>query len=316
VIYSPHGPEILRAAQEELKTIAPNAQLDWHFFASEEALQRLIDEKGHPAADIWWGGPQFTFIRGAKAGLLTPYKPTWVAHEPAADHDDGDRWYGDMQTPLTMFYQKDLVQPADLPKDWDDLLKPTFKGRMIVRYPTDSGTMRALYLALIDRQVGKGKSLDEALAWMKQLEAAVARYVPYSQEMFTAVGRGTVGIGLWNLPEIVMRTRQGYPLGVVYPAGGMPNLLDCIALVQRPDEHPLARKFYELVTAKAFAEKLAEAPYNRLHTRTDLGGKARPDYLRDPRFRLMTVDWKRISEQETTWMSRWEKEVAPGKPAH
>ncbi len=317
VIYSPHGSEMLSAAQEAFVKIEKDAVIDWRFMSTEEVVNKLTAEKAKPVADIWWGGPQFTFLRGAKADLLAPYKPSWADKTQPQFRDEHDLWYGDLLTPLTIIYQKNLTRADDLPKDWDDLLKPEFAQKLSVRFPMNSGSMRALYAALIDRQIAHGKTLDQALEWMKKLEAQVARYETHSLGVFSAVGKGVHLYSMWNVPETILKSRQGYPVDFVFPTSGMPTVVDAIALVKRPVEHPLARKFYEFVTSKEFATKLTEEPFNRVHVRTDLGKGARPDYLDDPRFKTMVTDWHRVSESEASWMERWEKEVFnKGKLSH
>lgn len=317
VVYSPHGSEMLSAAQEAFAKVEKDAVIDWQFMSTEEVLNKLTAEKAKPVADIWWGGPQFTFMRGAKDELLAPYKPSWAAQSLTQFHDAKDLWYGDLLTPLTIIYQKNLTKPEDLPKDWDDLLNPALAQKLIVRFPMNSGSMRALYAALIDRQIAQGKTLDQALEWMKKLEAQVARYETHSLGVFSSVGKGLHLFSLWNLPETLLKSRQGYPVGFVYPASGMPTLVDAIALVKKPNEHPLAKKFYEFVTSREFATKLTEEPLNRVHARKDLGKGARPDYLDDPRFKTMPVDWGRVAENEALWMQRWESEVfSKGKLSH
>ncbi len=317
VIYSPHGSEMLSAAQEAFAKVEKDAVIDWHFMSTEEVVIKLTTEKAKPIADIWWGGPQFTFLRAAKAGLLSPYKPTWAAKTQPQFRDEHDLWYGDLLTPLTIIFQKNLTKPDALPKDWDDLLKPELAQKFVVRFPMNSGSMRALYAALIDRQIAHGRTLDQAFAWMTKLEGQVARYETHSLGVFSAVGKGVHLFSMWNVPETILKSRQGYPVDFVFPASGMPTIVDAIALVKRPMEHPLARKFYEFVTSKEFATKLTEEPFNRVHVRSDLGKGARPDYLDDPRFKTMAIDWQRVAESESSWMERWEKEVFnKGKLSH
>lgn len=317
IVYSPHGPEILKLAKAELQKEIPDADVEWQFLGAEEIYAKIAQQDGRTPADLWWGGPQFTFIQAAAKNLFVPYKPSWSAAVTAADHDDQDFWYGDMQTPLSIFYAKDAVKPADLPADWDDLLSPKFTGKLVVRYPMESGTMRALYAALIERQLAKKKSLPEALQWMARLDKQVAQFVPHSKVMFSAVAKGVTPYGFWNVAEIAMKGKQGFPVETVFPSSGMPILLDCIALLRRVGtEHPYARKFYEIVTSKTFAEKLVGAPFFRAPVRTDMAANIRPAYLDDKRFKVMPVDWRRVAAEGSDWLKSWDAALpAAQKPA-
>ncbi len=308
VVYSPHGPEILKRAQADFQKLFPETKVDWRFLGAEEIFEALGREAKQPVADVWWGGPNFTFMNAAKNGLLSPYKPTWAAAVDGNKHDPADLWYADLQTPLTILYQKNLIGTADLPKDWDDLLAPAFKGKIILRYPLESGSMRALFATLIDRQIRAGKTLPGALDWMKKLEDQVARYVNHSQLMFSTVGKGVMPISLWNVSDIEMKAHQGYPVDFVFPASGMPVLLDGVGLVKRAEPHPFAEKFYEFVTSKDFEATVSGEPYFRVPTRNDLGA-VNPKYMTDPRFKVMPVDWSRIAESGAAWLKAWETDV-------
>lgn len=309
VVYSPHGSEILKTVAGDFEKLHPGVRVEWRFLGGEEIYDRVVAEKGRPVADVWWGGPHFTFIRAARKGVLSPYKPTWRAAVPESARGDGDFWHGDMQTPLTVLYNKNLVDPASVPKDWDELLLPALKDKIILRHPGESGTMRALFMALIDRQLGAGKTLDQAFAWLMQLEGQVARYAGHSQVMFSTVGKGVMPFSVWNLSEIAMRSRQGYPVEPVFPKSGMPVIFDAIALVKRESAHPLAREFYEFVTGKDVAAKLAGEPHLRVMARNDLPPELSSAFLRDPRFKVLPINWDRVADRATEWLARWEKDV-------
>jgi iron(III) transport system substrate-binding protein len=313
MVYTPHGPEILKAALDELKKQNPDAKVEWQFLGAEELLTRLKAERAAPAADVWWGGPNFTFIEAAREGLLSPYKPTWSAVAPDGTHDAGDLWYADLQTPLTIIRNAQLVAEKDAPKDWDDLLDARFAGKIAIRYPMDSGTMRGLFAALIAAKAKPPGTLAKAFEWLGSLEKQIGAYTGHSQELFQLLGKGLYTVGLWNAPETAMRQEQGFPVTVVFPRSGMPVLLDAIAMVKRPEAHPLAAKFYETVTSAAFERVLAAQPFNRIPVREDLSA-VRPAFLKDPRYRAMPVDWNDVSLHAGAWMTQWETQIAvPGK---
>ena len=46
--------------------------------ATGEALAQLRAEAANPKTDIWWGGTGDPFLQAAEAGLLLPYRPSYL----------------------------------------------------------------------------------------------------------------------------------------------------------------------------------------------------------------------------------------------
>src|SRR5215472_16655993 len=75
VLYSPHGRDLLGLVEKEFEAAHPEIDVRWLDMGSQEAYDRLRSEKANPQADVWYGGPDTTFARSAKEGLLQAYKP-------------------------------------------------------------------------------------------------------------------------------------------------------------------------------------------------------------------------------------------------
>lgn len=313
LIYTPHGPGMVKLVKTEFEKQYPGFEIDWLYLGAGKIFDRLKSEKSAPKADIVWGGPHYLFINAAEAGLLAPYRPSWHKSINASFHDSEHRWYGDMQTPLSITYNTQVLPKAKKVRDWDDLTDSRLLGRIIVRYPPASGTMRTIYAVLIDRQLRRGKTLKQAFQWLQKMEDNTRTYASHSQVMFHKLGQGLFWISLWNIPEVGTRKTQGYPIDYVFPKSGVPVLLDAIALVNKPQIPDHVKKFYEVATSKKMVEALAAKPHFRIPTRTDVAPETSPKYLKDPRFRVMDVNWSRVAKESDGWIGRWEKEIADPK---
>ena len=100
---------------------------------------------------LWWGAAHTTFQTAAEENLLAAYRPTWADKVPAGSRDAQDRWYGTYQTPEVIVYNSDAVKPEDAPKDWDDVLDPKWRDKILIRNPNPSDSMRAIFGAMIWR---------------------------------------------------------------------------------------------------------------------------------------------------------------------
>src|SRR5450631_2498173 len=70
VLYSPHGRDLLGLVEKEFERAHPEVDVRWLDMGSQEVYDRLRSEKANPQADVWFGGPDTIFSRGASEGLL------------------------------------------------------------------------------------------------------------------------------------------------------------------------------------------------------------------------------------------------------
>jgi ABC-type Fe3+ transport system substrate-binding protein len=73
-------------------------------------------------------------------------------------------------------YNTERVSAADAPKDWDDVLDPRWKGRVIIRDPVASGSMRAIFGGIIAREVARTGSEEAGYDWLRRLDANTREY--------------------------------------------------------------------------------------------------------------------------------------------
>ena len=82
VVYSPHGPDVLGDYETLFEEAHPEVDVQWLYMGSQEVYDRIRSEAANPQADIWFGGPDTIFARGAAEGLLQAYKPAWADKLP------------------------------------------------------------------------------------------------------------------------------------------------------------------------------------------------------------------------------------------
>ncbi len=311
VVYSPHGQAQLQAFEERFEKAYPQYDLQPIDLPSQDVPNRLRAEKGSPQCDVWWGASAVTFAQGADEGLLETYQPTWATALPADARDPQFRWVGMYETPEVIVYNSDLVTAADAPKDWDDLLDPKWKGKILVRDPNPSDTMRTIFGAIILREWAKTNGPDGGYEWLRKLAANTKDYPKSWEGMLTSLNRQEASLTVWNMPDIKrVVDDKGYKLAYVFPSSGTPVVTDGIAIVKGAPHAEGARAFYEFVSS---AESLAYAAttFYRIPSRTDVDRSTLPEWMRGLEYRRVPMDWDRFRANIQTWMAHWINEIQP-----
>src|SRR5262245_34643220 len=250
IVYSPHGKELLTEFEKRFEEKNPGVDVRWLYMPSQNALDRIRSEKSNPQADVWWGAPSTMFSQAEKEGLLEAYKPSWADQVDPDSKSKNDFWYGTFQTPEVIGYNSDALKREEVPQDWDGLLDPKWKNKIIIRDPLASGTMRAIFSAVILRAMGPDGSPRPGYEWLKKLDANTKEYVINQTLLIQKLGRQEGLLTLWNMPDIVLQRMQyGFPLDYVIPKSGTPVLTDAIAIVKGTAHRKEAESFYEFVNS-------------------------------------------------------------------
>ncbi len=311
VVYSPHGKDLLQYYARAFEAAHPNVDVQWVDMGSQDVLDRLRSEHANPQADVWFGAPSETFTRAAGEGLLEPYRPSWAADVPDDARDPHDLWYGTYLTPEVIAYNSDAVPKAEAPKDWDDVLDPRWKGQVLIRDPVASGSMRAIFAAIVARSIAQTGSEAAGWEWLRRLDGQTSEYTLNPTLLYQKLGRREGLISLWDMPDIAELERKSeFPIAYVIPSSGTPLLVDAIAIVKGSKHPDLARQFYEFVTTPPALLDAARR-FVRIPVRTDLPADSLPEWYRavQPQLRPMPIDQRMLLDSTDTWMRYWDANI-------
>jgi len=310
-IYSPHGKDLLDYYEQEFEKANPDVDVQWVDMGSQEVLERLRAEAANPQADLWFGAPSEGFERAAKENLLEPYAPTWASAIPPEARDSAARWFGTYLTPEVIGYNSAAVSEAEAPKDWDDVLDPKWKGKVIIRDPIASGTMRAIFGAIIARSVAQTGSPEAGYEWLRKLDANTREYTVNPTIMYTKLGRQEGVITLYNMPDMAtLQQRLNLPIRYSIPTSGTPLLVDAIAVVRGTKKPEIAKRYYEFVTTPE-ALVFAADSFLRIPVRKDIPNDSLPQWIRDANAQIkpMAVDRAMIAARLDEWMTYWDSNI-------
>jgi iron(III) transport system substrate-binding protein len=226
----------------------------------------------------------------------------------ASTHDPQDRWYGIYETPEVIVYNNEVVRSEDAPRDWDDVLNPKWRDKVLIRNPNPSDSMRAIFGAMIWRYYKDTGSPEKGYDWLRRLDANVHEYTADGTLLMQKIARREGLVSLWNLPDVwIYKEQRRFPLAYAIPASGTPVISDGIAIVRGAPNEAEAQRFYEFATA---AENLVQAAriYYRIPVRTDIDRAQLPAWMNEP-FNRMPVDWELLRDQGNEWLRYWDTEI-------
>jgi iron(III) transport system substrate-binding protein len=269
----------------------------------------LKSEKANPQADVWYGGPGTIFARAVKDGLLAPYRPPWADNVAPESRQKDDLYFGVYRTPAMPVYNSKAISAADAPREWDDLLDPRWKGKILIRDPLASGTMRAVWGYILSKSVRDTGSPDAGFAWLSRLDAQTKEYVFNPILLYEKIVRGEGLITIWDLPDTLLERQRGSPLQYVFPKSGTPVIDDAVGLVAGCRHPELAKRFIDFVGEKSLQRLAAEKTF-RLPARTDLGDEL-PEWAREVEREMVpaAIDWALVEKDGSAWMSTWDRTI-------
>lgn len=189
------------------------------------AYGRIVEWKGRPDADIFWGGESALFDKLAEQKLLAKLNlPKGVVDsipdsigkpKPIPLKDPNGFWIGTVLEPYGLVYHPKLLAKLGVPepKDWDDLLHPKLKGHVVQCAPTRSSSSHATYEVILQRD-GDAKGWD----WLKRLAANTGIFTARSRDVPSVVARGEFAAGFAVPSYMAFEDRlAGYELKFVAP---------------------------------------------------------------------------------------------------
>ncbi len=310
VIYSPHGRDLLTLRERRFERFHPDVDVRWLDMGSQEVYDRLRSERANPQADVWFGGPATIFARGAHDSLLEPFRPTWAGAIGPHGRGPGDLYFAAYETPAVIVYAEQAVKPEEAPRDWDDLLDPRWKGKVLIRDPLASGTMRAVWGMIIERGLKQTGDTAAGFQWLRRLDAQTKEYVLNGPLLDQKIVRQEGLVTIWDLPDILLNRRDGLQLGFVFPKSGTPVIEDAIGVVRNTRHRAAARALVDYV-GSVEAQLLATREAYRLPARLDLPADSLPPWAREVRrvMKVADVDWDVLAEHGAEWMRYWDENV-------
>jgi iron(III) transport system substrate-binding protein len=182
-----------------------------------------------------------------KKGVLAPYRSPAAAGYPSwAGEDDSIQLFGVEY--VSYLYNKDLVKEADVPKRYEDLADPTWKGKIVMANPATHSSTICWLIGLKEKVF---KSEADWMGFIKGLAANQPMFVASFGPTPAPVESGERLIGI-SMPKYIV-TKAPAPLAWA-PRLGQPLLgaARAIAITAKAPHPDAARAFLDYwLSAKA-----------------------------------------------------------------
>ena len=128
-----------------------------------------------------------------------------------------DLYWPVYRTPAIIAYNSAAVPRDSAPQDWDDVLQPRWRDKVLIRDPVASGTMRAIWGLMIQRQARFPGDTAPGMAWLRRLDGQTRAYTLNPSVLDQKLARREGLVTLWDLPDILISIGKGMPFGYVFP---------------------------------------------------------------------------------------------------
>jgi iron(III) transport system substrate-binding protein len=193
-----------------LKAFAQYAKEKWNVTVKTNGIPagtpvaygRVVEWKGKPEADIFWGGESALFEKLAEQKLLAKLElpkavldaiPASIGTpKPIPLKDPDGYWIGTALEPYGLVYHPRLLRRLGVPdlKDWEDLLNPKLKGNVAQCAPTRSSSSNATYEVILQ---SKGEAAG--WEWLKKLADNTGHFTARSRDVPNVVAKGEFAAG-------------------------------------------------------------------------------------------------------------------------
>ena len=304
-VYAAVEPDMLKKYAEAFTKQHSNIQLTWVRDSGGAITSRLLAEKDAPKAEAIWGVSVNGILFLKENGLLRSYKPKDFSKisEMMRDNSPEPYWVG-MNAWVTAFCVNTKLLEKEgipMPQSWEDLLKPEYKGKIVMPNPASSSTG---FMAVWGWIQLWGK--EKAWEYMKNLDKNIKMYVHSGSKPAAMAAQGEVLIGLSSPAFAHFFKSRKAPIAFSIPSEGAAWDMEASALVLRgkdiPEEKQKALEaLMDFAASREVSEIAAEGMY--IPARTDV------DTLPDagPRESMIDMNAEQSALERDAVLREWRK---------
>ena len=258
-------------------------------------MQRIKAESANPQADIFMDGGLGTLA--TYKDNFEPYVSPEAKNYPKEMVGEDNRWLGVVALVHSFLVNKKALKGAPVPQTWAELLKPEWKGKVIMGNPEQSSSSYAQIWAM-HKYFGK-----PAFDTLAQISSVVGT----SAAVSSGVSRGEfpVAVTLEYLAQDYIQNGSK-DLVIVYPKDGTLVSYTAVGIVKGAKNRDQARMLYDYIASKEGRERVLKENHLR-PARNDVDIKknsALPDLTGQ---KLLVIDEDQAAKDHATLLANWKQ---------
>ena len=253
LVYTALETDQLKAYQEAFNKVEPNIEIKWVRDSTGEIIAKLLAEKANPQADVIWGVAASGLALFDQQGMLIPYAPLNLdaIMSQYRDKKNPPAWWGMDVYGATVCFNTVEAKKRNIPKPetWKDLLKPVYKGQVVMPNPASSGTGYfdvVAWLQLWGDDNGKGGGWK----YMDGLHENIAQYTHSGSKPCNMAAAGEYVIGISFEYRGHSNKAKGAPIDLVFPKEGLGWDLEAFAIHKGTKKLDAAKKLADWASSK------------------------------------------------------------------
>lgn len=289
----------LELARKEM----PDLDIDIIRLSTGELGARMLAEKDNPQADLVWGWAVTGMEEFIPRGLFEPYKPKGVEKldqrfvHPQHFYVGIDMYIAAFCVNTKVLSEKKLP----MPKGWNDLLDPRFKGLVTMPNPVASGT-GFLQVSSILQMHGAKEGKEDGWEFLKKLDRNIGQYIKSGSRPARMTAAGEFAVGASFDFVVAELKKQGFPVEFVFPIEGAGYEVEANALLKGAKNPRAARRFLDWAIGESAMREYAKFKYGV----TLPGIPTRPDLPKLTDIKLYPMDFTWQAKNSEAIKKKWE----------
>ncbi|MBS0313700.1 MAG: putative 2-aminoethylphosphonate ABC transporter substrate-binding protein [Proteobacteria bacterium] len=252
-VYTALETDQIKAYEQGFYKAVPDIEIKWVRDSTGVVTAKLLAEKANPQADVIWGVAASSLALLDQQGMLDPYAPANLAAiaPQYRDPKNPPAWWGMDVYGATICYNTVEGKKKNVPKpeSWADLLKPAYKGQIVMPNPASSGTGYfdvVAWLQMMGDDNGKGGGWK----YMDSLHDNIAQYTHSGSKPCNMAAAGEYVVGITFEYRGHKNKAQGAPIDLVFPKEGLGWDLESFAIHKGTKKLAAAKKLADWASSK------------------------------------------------------------------